>query len=457
MDSTAAGQPTCKAEALTIMNQADTAPKRAADGIGRRGFLGTATAVAVPYILPASSLGLAGTVAPSNRVTLGNIGLGIHGMGWNLKTGFLKFDDAQVLAVCDVMMSRRKEAREMVNRRYQNQDCVAYADWRDILARDDIDAVVISTPDHWHTPMSAAVVKAGKDVCCEKPTLTIDEGRRLIDIVRRHGRVFQTSTEDRSIPSYHRMAELVRNGRIGKLETILVTLPKGSVSPEPPKPAPVPKGFDYDMWLGPAPEVPYYANRCGAQQWRNIFDYSGGKFTDWGAHLLDTAQWANDTERTGPVSVDGKGVFPDKESLFDAAIDYDLHYKYTNGVELLVSSGGTSIRFEGTEGWIESSAWRKPLSASSPKILESVIGPEEVRLFTCRGGEHRNFLDCVRSRKDPYFPVEIGHAVSTLMHIGNISMRLGRVLKWNPDKEEFLGDEHANGMRQRPMRNPWTL
>jgi len=438
------------------MNQASTTPRQTGR-LGRRRFLGAAAAVAAPYFVPGSSLGLAGAVAPSDRITLGNIGLGIHGMGWNLRDGFLKFDDAQVLAVCDVVKSRREEAREMVNRHYQNQGCVAYADWRDILARDDIDAVVISTPDHWHTPMAAAAVKAGKDVCCEKPTLTIDEGRQLIDIVRQHGKVFQTSTEDRSIPTYHRLAELVRNGRIGKLERILVTLPKASVSPEPPQPAPVPDGFDYEMWLGPAPAAPYCANRCGAQQWRNIFDYSGGKFTDWGAHMLDTAQWANDTERTGPVSVDGKGVFPGKESLFNTAIDYDLHYKYTNGVELQVSSGGASIRCEGSEGWIESPAWRKPLLASSPKILESVIGPEEVHLFTCLGGEHRNFLDCVRSRKDPYFPIEIGHAVSTLMHIGNISMRLGRALQWNPKTEEFLDDKQANAMRSRPMREPWTL
>lgn len=430
--------------------------------ISRRSFLGkaalgTTIAVAAPYVLPGSSLGLSGAVAPSERITLGCIGLGIHGMGWNLRDGFLKFKDAQVLAVCDVVDSRRKAGRDLVNSRYQNQDCVGYADWRDIIRRDDIDAVMIATPDHWHTPIAAAAAKAGKDVCCEKPTLTIAEGRALIKIVRDNKTVFQTSTEDRSIPVYHRIAELVRNGRIGKLQTIRVTCPAGSVDPEPPKPAPVPKGFDYNMWLGPAPETPYYANRCGAQQWRSIFDYSGGKFTDWGAHMLDTAQWANDTERTGPVSVDGRGVFPGKESLFNTAVKYELHYQYTNGVDLLVSSGGTGLRFEGTEGWVECAAWRRPLTASSKKILDSVIGPQETHLFTCLGGEHRNFLDCVRSRKDPYFPIEIGHAVATLMHIGNISMRLERPLKWDPNKEEFLGDTQANLMKRRPMREPWTL
>jgi len=411
------------------------------------------SALALPTIVPASVFG---NNAPSNRITLGFIGLGIHGLGWNLPR-FIKYKDAQVVAVCDVVKSRSEDGTKAVNKKYGNKDCKNYSDWRDIITSKEIDAVVISTPDHWHTPMAIAALKAGKDVCCEKPTLTIDEGRLLIDVVRRHEKVFQTATEDRSIPVYHRMAELVRNGRIGKLEKIFVTLPKGSAWPEPPKPAAVPEGFDYDMWLGPAPEAPYYSNRCGAQEWRNIFDYSGGKFTDWGAHLLDTAQWANDTEWTGPVSVDGQAIFPGKESLYDASIHYELKYQYANGVELLVSSGGTGIRFQGTEGWVECRAWSKPLTASSPKILESVIGPEEVHLFTCPDGEHRNFLDCVRSRKDPYFPVEIGHAVSTLMHMGNISMRLDRPLQWDPDKEEFPGDEQANNMRHRTMRDPWTL
>ncbi|MCA9247143.1 MAG: Gfo/Idh/MocA family oxidoreductase [Planctomycetales bacterium] len=423
----------------------------------RRRYLRLSAALAAPYFVPSSSLGLAGAIAPSERITLGCIGLGIHGMGWNLRDGFLKFDDARVLAVCDVANSRTEEARRLVNKRYANDDCATHADWREVVQRDDIDAVVISTPDHWHTPMAAAAAKAGKDVCCEKPTLTIAEGRALIAIIRDNNTVFQTSTEDRSIATYHRLAELVRNGRIGTLQTIRVTLPPGSVAPEPPKPAPVPAGFDYNMWLGPAPEAPYCSNRCGAQQWRSIFDYSGGKFTDWGAHLLDTAQWANDTERIGPVWVEGKGEFPGKESLYDAAINYRLHYKYANGVDLIVESGGTGIRCEGTDGWIESPAWRRPLSASSPSILESVIGPEETHLYTCPAGEHRNFLDCVRTRRDPYFPVEIGHAVSTLMHIGNISMRLGRRLDWDPQAEAFANDDAANAMRSRTMREPWTL
>jgi myo-inositol 2-dehydrogenase / D-chiro-inositol 1-dehydrogenase len=426
--------------------------------LSRRQFVQRATAtaaasLALPAIVPASVFG---ADAPSNRITLGFVGLGIHGLGWNLE-GFLKFPDAHALAVCDVMASRCETARKRVNRQYGNQDCTGYSDWREIIGRKDIDAVMISTPDHWHVPIAAAAAKAGKDVCCEKPTLTIQQGRALIKIVRNKKTVFQTSTEDRSVPVYHRMAELVRNGRIGKLQTIRVTLPSATVEPEPPKLAPVPEGFDYDMWLGPAPEAPYCSNRCGAQQWRNIYDYSGGKFTDWGAHLLDTAQWANNTERTEPIEVDGHGVFADASSLYNAAREYQIHYRYANGVELHVTSGGTGIRFEGSDGWIECPAWRKPLKASSPKILNTVIGPDETHLFTCVGGEHRNFLDCVKSRKDPYFPVDICHAVSTLMHVGNISMRLGRKLQWDPQAEVFPDDQEANAMRARPMRQPWTL
>jgi predicted dehydrogenase len=412
-----------------------------------------AATFAVPAIVPASVFG---STAPSNRVTLGFIGMGLHGIGWNLK-GFLKFKDAQALAVCDVMQSRRDEAQALVNQTYGNQDCDSCNDWREIIAREDIDAVMISTPDHWHVPMALAAIRAGKDVCCEKPTYTIQQGQVLTRVVAEHDVVFQTSTEDRSIDVYHRMAELVRNGRIGKLRSIHVTLPAGTVEPQPPNLAPVPKGFDYDMWLGPAPAAPYATNRCGNQEWRNIFDYSGGKLTDWGMHQVDTAQWANDTERTGPVEVVGEGQFPDKPSLFDTAMTYKLQYRYRNGVELVVESGGTGLRFEGTDGWVGNDGWRKPLQASSQKILDSVIGPEETQLYTCAGGEHRNFLDCVRSRKSPYFPAEVGHRCATVLHMGNISMLLGRKLQWDPEKEEFVNDDEANAMRSKPMREPWTL
>jgi len=284
-------------------------------------------------------------------------------------------------------------------------------------------------------------------------------GRALLpavaDTVRRYGAVFQTSTEDRSIGIYHRMAELVRNGRLGRLQRIRVTLPAGPGDPGDPTPQPVPDGFDYDLWLGPAPWAPYCAGRIH-WNFRWIVDYSGGQLTDWGAHLLDTAQWANDTERTGPVEVEGTGKCHDR-GLYDTFHEYHLKYRYASGVELLIDSGGTGIRFEGTDGWVQSGSWCQPIEASSRAILESRIGPEEIRLFTCPAGEHRNFLDCVKSRRDPYFPAEIGHRCSTVAHIGNIAMWTGRRLQWDPAAERFVGDEDANRYLSRAMRAPWSL
>ncbi len=397
---------------------------------------------------------LFGADAASNKITVGFIGTGGHGIACNLKM-FLRQQDARILAVCDVKKDACRRAQEIVHSQYNNKDCAAYNDFRDILARDDIDAVMISTPDHWHVLASVMALREGKDVICEKPTLTIEEGRILSDTVAKQQAVFQTSTEDRSLPVYHRMAELVRNGRIGKLKTVRVQLPAG-LRYDHEQPAPIPEGFDYDLWLGPAPFAPYTAHRTSPMHWRQIWDYSGGIFSDWGAHQLDTVQWANDTERTGPIEVSGKGTV-NEGSMFNTFIDYQLKFTYANGVEVFVASGGTGLKFEGTDGWVGNAAWRKPLEASSTEILASKIEANETHLYTCSGGEHRNFLDCVKSRHDPYLPAEIGHRLATIMHIGNISMKLGRKLRWNPDTEQFVGDAQANALRHRPMRKPWSL
>jgi len=425
----------------------------------RRQFLrkavGVSTgAVSFPYLVRPSALGKAGTVAASERITIGFIGVGGHGRAVNL-TNFLGNADAQAVAVCDVDANNCNIARDMVNKKYGNKDCATYNDFRKIIERDDIDAVMISTPDHWHVPISIAAAKAGKDVECEKPTLTVKEGRVLCETMKRYNRVFQWSTEDRSVDVYHRMCELVRNGRIGKVHTVRVELPSGPNTPGNPTPMPVPKGFDYEMWLGPAPYAPYTKDRIH-WNFRWILDYSGGQLADWGAHLLDGAQWGNDTEHTGPVDVEGKGVFC-KEGLYDTAKEYRIEYKYANGVRLEVTSGTPSLRFEGSEGWIGNVGWRAKLQAEPKSILNSVIGPDEIHLYTCRAGEQRNFLDCVKSRKDCYFPPEIGHRCFTIAHIGNISMLLGRKLKWDPDRERFINDEQANRMLSRSMRSPWQL
>ncbi len=412
------------------------------------------SALALPYIVPSAALGNAGAVAPSSRITIGFIGVGGHGIDMNLRT-FLGQPDAQAVAVCDVDSNNMSKARDIVNQKYGNTDCATYKDFRDVISRDDIDAVMVSTPDHWHVPISIAALQAGKDVECEKPTLTVREGRALVEAVKRYNRVFQWSTEDRSVYEYHRMCELVRNGRIGKVHTVRVELPSGPNDPGDPTPMPVPKELDYDMWLGPAPWAPYTKGRIH-WNFRWIQDYSGGQLTDWGAHLLDGAQWGNNSEHTGPVEVEGRGVFCE-DGLYDTAKEYHIEYKYADGVTLIVKSGNPSLRFEGSEGWIGNVGWRAPLQAEPKSILDSVIKPDEIHLYTCQGGEQRNFLDCIKSRKECYFPPEIGQRCFTIAHIGNISMLLGKKLKWNPDKEEFVNDEQANRMLSRSMRSPWHL
>ncbi len=427
--------------------------------VSRRRFLGKAAgvslaAIGLPYLVPSSAMGKSGAVAPSERITLGFIGTGDHGRNVNIKN-FLANADAQAVAVCDVDPVNRDAARDMVNKKYGNNECATYKDFREVLARADIDAVMISTPDHWHVPISIAAAKAGKDVECEKPTLTIREGRMLCETMKRYGRVFQWSTEDRAVDVYHRMCELVRNGRIGKVQTIRVELPSGPDTPGDATPMPVPEGFDYDMWVGPAPWAPYTKGRCH-WNFRWILDYSGGMLTDWGAHLLDGAQWGNDSEHTGPVEVEGKGEFW-QDGLYNTAKEFRIEYKYADGVQLIVTSGTPSLRFEGSEGWIGNRGWRAPLQAEPKSILDSVIGPNEIHLYTCPAGEQRNFLDCVKSRKDCYFPPEIGQRCFTIAHIGNISMLLGRKLRWDPDTERFIDDEQANRMLSRSMRSPWKL
>ncbi|MHB8973817.1 MAG: Gfo/Idh/MocA family protein [Pirellulaceae bacterium] len=425
----------------------------------RRSFLGRSlgaagAVLAVPYFVPSSVLGLGGTVPPSDKITVGFIGTGSHGISWNLRA-YLEQPDAQVLAVCDVDSKHMAEAKQKVDEKYGNTACATTKDFREILARDDVDAVMISTPDHWHVLMSVLAMKAGKDVQCEKPTLTIDEGKTLVRTVRSLNKVFQTSTEDRSLPVYHRMAELVRNGRIGKLQRIEVILPQQPVRPGDATPQPVPPELDWDMWLGPAPAAPYTPDGVHFN-FRWIWNYSGGIICDWGTHLFDTAQWGNDTERSGPVEIAGTGTFWEG-GLYNTVKDYDVTYTYANGVVMTCKPGDPSIKFLGTDGWVGNRGWRGKLEASSDEILNSVIGPQDIQLFTNPAGEHRNFLDCVKSRQDPYFPVDIGTRVSTVCHLANISLRLGRKVQWDPEREIFPHDDEANAMLARPMRSPWTL
>ena len=382
------------------------------------------------------------------------IGTGNHGIHRNLNM-FLRQQDAKVVAVCDVFKSRMLKAQSITNDYYETNDCSIHSDFREILDRKDIDAVMISTPDHWHALMSSMAIRRGKDVICEKPTLTVAEGRYISDLVKKTGKIFQTSTEDRSLFIYHRLAEVVRNGRIGKLQEIKVTLPAGKRFPNE-KPVTAPKDLDYDMWLGPAPDAPYTISRTKQQHWRHVWDYSGGKFSDWGMHQLDTAQWANDTERTGPISINGKGTI-NEGSMYNTFVDYEIDYDYENGVKLNVKSGGTSIHFYGSDGWCGSKSWDSGLEANKKSIVKDPIPEDGLHLYTCKGGEHRNFLDCVKSRNEPYFPAEIGHRCATLCHLGNISMRLNQKLQWDPKTEKIGNSTEASSMLSRKMRKPWDL
>ncbi len=418
--------------------------------VTRREFLkstvvAAAGAFAVPTIIPSSVFG---TNAPSNRITMGCIGMGGKGTG-NMK-GFKGMSGCEVVAVCDVDAGNREKARQTAGLDKKS----SYNDFRELIARDDIDAVSVAPPDHWHVPMSIAAVRTGKDVFCEKPlTLTIAGGRALADEVKRFGRVFQTGSQQRSDSEFRFACELVRNGRIGKLHTIKVGIPGNNRTCPPTwKAEPVPKGFDYDLWLGPAPWEPYTEQRCH-YQFRFILDYSGGQMTNWGAHYLDIAQWGNDADDTGPVEIDGKGEFP-KTGLFTTAKTVDIEYTYGNGVKLLLKTGGGNTRFEGSEGWVF--VTRGKIDAEPKSLLEAKIGPDEIHLYKSR--DHKqNFLDCIKSRREPIASAEIGHRSSTVCHLGNIAMLLGRKLKWDPEKERFTNDWAANRMVARSMRAPWSL
>jgi predicted dehydrogenase len=295
--------------------------------------------------------------------------------------------------------------------------------------------------------------EAGKDVLCEKPTLTIAEGRKLVETFDKCNRVFQIGLEDRSVIQYWMLAQWVRNGAIGDLQKIVAGLPAGRVVPKE-DPIPIPPDFNYEMWLGPAPFAPYTKSRTEPMVWRQIRDYSGGMMTDWGAHLVDTAQVANFAEKTTPIEVEGKGEIP-KDAMTTTAPKFVVNYRYANGVELVVQSTGPSIRFEGTKGWVGNNGWRGKLEASDEKILHIKYQPEESKLWPMPPSEHRNFLDCVKSRKATTYPAEDAHRLSTVLHMGNISMELGRKLKWDPKAEEFTGDDEANRLRSRVSREDW--
>ena len=396
---------------------------------------------------------LFGQESPSKQVTLGFIGVGTHGTSVNLQN-FLSESDARVLAVCDVKGSHAAQAKRLVDARYGNKDCACYRDFREVIARKDIDAIVISTPDHWHVPLTLLGLQAGKHVFSEKPTLTIRQGRALVEAVRKSGRVFQWGIEDRSLIKYHKLVEWALNGAIGKVGRVHVCLPYyGSLQPYGlEKEAPVPQDMDWNLWLGPAPFHPYTPQRTDPRHWRRIFDYSGGSITDWGAHLVDTAQLVAGVEATGPVEIQGTGTIPEKMESNVPHV-YDINYTYANGSVIRVQSGEAFIRCEGDKGWVGCRGWDNQLEASSPGILHTRYPAGTLGFMPLPPREQRNFLDCIRSGKPTtYFP-EAGHRLFTTLHLGHLAVRSGQKLKWDPDQETLLSQVADDGIISRPARN----
>jgi predicted dehydrogenase len=431
-----------------------------ANGFNRRGFLKRVTgaaagAMAIPYIVPSSVFGADGAVAPSNRLHVGIIGVGGQGL-WDMR-GFLDKPEALVVAVCDIDVKRQKAAKAEADLKYGNSDCKMYLDFRDVIARSDIDIIATAVPDHWHSIPAIMAAQAGKDIHGQKPLArTIREGRAICDAVKRYGRIWQTGSWQRSVYNFRRACELVRNGRIGKVHTVEVGLPTGSTRGNE-SIKPVPEGVDWDMWLGPAPLVPFRG--ILHWDWRWIMDYSGGQMTDWAGHHIDIAHWALDLERTGPVEIEGKGTYP-LDGIFNVPYQYKVTTKYANGLTMIIANDrqlphGMGTCWYGDRGWLHVTR-DEPIHANPKSVVDEVIGPNEIHLYESKD-HHQNFLDCVKSRRETITPVEVAHRSLTPALLGEIAMITGRKLKWDPEKEVIIGDEEASRMLSRPMRSPWHL
>jgi predicted dehydrogenase len=458
--------------------------------VTRRDFLrhtaaAAAGAAVFPVIIPGSALGKDGAVAPSNRIAVGVIGCGPQGRGD--MSNFLNQKDCQVVAVCDVKADQLELARNAVNQRYGSQDCRPYHDFRELVARKDIDACLIATPDHWHVLVALAAVNSGKDVYVEKPlAVTLEEGQVLRKAVRRHKRVFQFGTQQRSGRMFWQACQLVRNGRIGRLRHIntwcLGSAPGGSLKPVAPPP-----GLDYDFWLGPAPAVPHTENRCSdgsnLKTWWFISDYALGFIAGWGIHPLDIALWGGGDLLSGVVEVQGRGNFRNAEGVCDTATIWEVDYTFGSGVTMKfvgvpnghnegaptgepwlyqdewktryrrIDSHGTA--FEGSDGWVHVD--RSGINLQPESLID--VDPASLQPGLVHSPGHvRNFLDCIKSRADTVCPIEAAVAGDALCHLADAATRFGRKLRFEFKTERFIDDEAANRRLQaRAMRKPWHL
>lgn len=450
--------------------------------LNRRSFIKKTSAsalatMAIPSIVPSSVFG---KNAPSNRIQIGQIGCGRIARGHDMP-GTMQHAIAQIIGVCDVDSNRTKDAKVLVDSYYkekgQKVDTLMFNHYQDMIARQDIDAVIISTPDHWHAQPAIEAALANKHVYLQKPTsLTVTEGRLLSNIVQKQGIVLQVGTQQRSSPQFRYAAELVRNGRIGKLHTVKVGLPG-----DPPGPMatiePIPSSLNFDAWLGSTPEMDYSEMLVHPQKgygrpgWLRKEQFGAGMITGWGQHHFDSAAWGMNTEYTGPVSVEAIAEFP-KYGSWDVHGDFMVKAEYEDGISMLTSGGfPNGIRYEGEEGWIfvTRGAYRatpsdpipenngvKSLDASDPKLLNSVIGPDEIHLYKSEE-QHLNWLECIQNGNEPISPVEMGHRACTVCLISHIAMKLPRQLQWNPTTEQFINDPEANAMLSRPQRAPYGI
>jgi len=412
--------------------------------------------LSAPYIIPGTALGKNGAISPSNRIVIGGIGLGAMGSG-NTRN-FLNKKEVQYVAICDVDSERRDKAVSLVNGKYQNNDCRSYADYREFLENEKLDAVTIALPDHWHALVSVAAANKGLDIYGEKPLArSIKEARAIANAVEKNKVIWQTGSWQRSVDNFHKGAELVINGRVGKVNYVEVGLPNGRTPIGTPPIMDIPSALDWNMWLGPAPSVPYRG--ISHWDWRWIMDYSGGQLTDWAGHHIDIAHWGLGYDRTGPISVEGEGVYP-REGIYDVPVEYDFTCEYKSGVKMRVANSsrlpkGMGTVWHGDKGWIHVNRGNV-LKASDPKILEEKIGPEETKLYKSTD-HHQNFLDCIKSREETITPAEIALRSISVGLIGEIAMLTGQKLRWDPDKEEFTNSAYANRMLMRPYRAPWKV
>ncbi|MBM3890396.1 MAG: Gfo/Idh/MocA family oxidoreductase [Verrucomicrobia bacterium] len=418
----------------------------------RRAFLKSATALVAPWIVPAAALGRDGTVAPGNRVALAVIGLGNRNIS-NLGH-FLLQPDLQCVTVCDCFAERRARGKKMVDEHYGNTDCTTTRFHEEVFGRKDIDAVLIGTGDRWHAVLSILAARAGKDVYCEKPfCLTIREGRELVETMKRFGAVWQCGTQRRSNHAYRFVAEGVKTGMVGRLRTITMSFgPWGGNGVPTPEPQPDPEVLDYDRWLGQAPWAPYSKVRVAL--WRNNWDTSAGPIVDMGPHYLDIAQWAHDSEMSGPIEFEGGATWPEPGGIANVPFVVNVQARYADGVRIVMNSGDKGVRFDGDEGWVQISDAGE-ITANPVSILRSRAVP---RVDWSIMNDHvRNFLDAIKTRRLTASHPELAHRSHTAAHCANLSLRLGRKLDWDPARERFVNDDTANRFLSRVMRVPWNV